>query len=66
MKIIVYDRIEKKNFADRIRQNKITSREALIKTLDFMDFYSKFNSGQKSTNEGIPWIVLKMKNHDKQ
>lgn len=66
MKVIVYNSIDKKNFVDRNPQSKISSHEALIKTLDLMNFYSKFNSCRKPANDGVSWIVLKVKNYAKQ
>ncbi len=61
MKVIVYDSIEKKNLADNQEPIKTSSKDALIKTLDLMDFYSKFSSSRNQVNDNIPWIILKMK-----
>jgi len=62
MKVIVYDSIEKKNLVKQ-EESTISSKEALIRTLDLMDLYARFNANQRPTkDDGIPWIILKIKN----
>ncbi|MBK7652997.1 MAG: hypothetical protein IPJ20_22820 [Flammeovirgaceae bacterium] len=62
MKVIVYDNIEKKNLPDEVDYKALTSKDALIQTLDLMDFYAKLNSVKKSFDDTTPWIILQMTN----
>ena len=58
MKVVVYDNIQKKKLIDNDEGPKLSSLDALIKTLDLMDFYAKLNSNARNLKDTVRWINL--------
>jgi hypothetical protein len=67
MKVILYDSFEKKRALElELEKNPVipTPTEALIKTLDLMDFYARFSKKRTEEKSNIPWIILQWKNKE--
>ncbi len=62
MKVISYSSFEEKNLATDKEQASLSGQEALIRTLDLMDFYARLQAKRPATTkEDIEWIVLPLK-----
>lgn len=49
-------------------ESKLSKEDALVRTLELMDFYSALSSGKAKrpeSNPDIKWIELQWKTHDK-
>jgi|GEM_PF-4393067 len=69
LRVIHYKRIEDKNKIEaELSQPALSPEQALIKTLDWMDFMAALRGPKPvETDDGIDWIVLHIrKDHDKQ
>jgi hypothetical protein len=63
--LIVYDRIEEKNIIEARSFKRLTGQEALVQTLNLMDFMAALKRQKADGDDSIDWIVLKIGNDNK-
>jgi hypothetical protein len=62
MKVISYSSFEEKSFAAEKERVSLSGQEALIRTLDLMDFYARLQAKRPATAiEDIERIILPLK-----
>lgn len=64
--LIIYDKIERKNIIERARSKKLNPHDSLVHSLNVMDFMASFNKGVNKADDGLEWIILELKRHDRK